>query len=178
MTQNSFWNNKGLALAALERYEEAIICHDESIKLNPDFNGVWFNRAETYIKMNQMERTLEDFMKCLELNPKNESAIERIECLQRKDSFIFEGPIRIVKDSRDYCPRGGQKNYTNSRKCRHCNTEMYQENIEKLLSEVIELAEMGYFEPALMKLIRMKEKKPTNETFFFYLLMILSSCGD
>ena len=30
------WNNKGLALADLGRYEEAIICYDKALEIDPE----------------------------------------------------------------------------------------------------------------------------------------------
>jgi len=41
------WNNRGLALDALGRYEEAIAGYEQALKLQPDYSNAWFNRGIT-----------------------------------------------------------------------------------------------------------------------------------
>ena len=39
------WNDKGIALGKLEKYEEAIACFDEVIKLDPEDFAAWKNKG-------------------------------------------------------------------------------------------------------------------------------------
>jgi len=162
------YNNKGLALDSLERYDEAILSYSKSIEINPDFEGAYYNRATSYKKTNQLERALADYKKTLELNPNHENAKEQIDALKHFSTMGVEDTIRSVVDGRDYCPRCGKKNYTNSGICPHCRTPMHKENIEELLQTVVEEEAIGNFESALIKLIRINEREPTSGPAWFY----------
>ena len=44
-TYASAWNQKGLALQELQRYEEAITCFDKSIEINPTYTDAWYSKG-------------------------------------------------------------------------------------------------------------------------------------
>jgi tetratricopeptide (TPR) repeat protein len=44
----SAWNNKGIALSRLKRYEEAINCYDKAIEINPNHANAWYNKAKAF----------------------------------------------------------------------------------------------------------------------------------
>jgi tetratricopeptide (TPR) repeat protein len=39
------WNDKGLCLINLGRYEEAIACYDKALKIDPDDKKAWFYKG-------------------------------------------------------------------------------------------------------------------------------------
>ncbi len=39
------WNNKGVALSALGRHEEAIRCFDKAIEIQPEYTTAWKNKG-------------------------------------------------------------------------------------------------------------------------------------
>ena len=39
------WNNKGLALNSLGRYDEAIKCYDKAIEIDPNDADAWNNKG-------------------------------------------------------------------------------------------------------------------------------------
>ncbi|MDR3783147.1 MAG: tetratricopeptide repeat protein [Candidatus Nitrosotalea sp.] len=41
----SAWNNKGIVLYRLKRFEEAIICYDKAIEIEPQYANAWYNKA-------------------------------------------------------------------------------------------------------------------------------------
>jgi tetratricopeptide (TPR) repeat protein len=41
----SAWNNKGIILSRLKRFEEAIICYDKAIEIDPKYTNAWYNKA-------------------------------------------------------------------------------------------------------------------------------------
>ena len=165
---SSSYNNKGLALASLEKYEEAIECYNKSIELNPDYEGVYNNRAIIYKKTNQYERAIADFKKLLELNPRDDYAKKQIDDLKVFSRMGVEGNFRTVVDARDYCPRCGKKNYTNSELCPYCRTPMHQDNVQKMLETAIDDEYSGNFENALMTLVRINEREPTHPEAWFF----------
>ena len=40
------WDNKGIALNAQSKFDEAIKAHDEAIRLNPKYAAAWYNKAD------------------------------------------------------------------------------------------------------------------------------------
>lgn len=41
------WNNKGLSLYALGRYNEALYCYDKALEVQPNYANAWYNKAKT-----------------------------------------------------------------------------------------------------------------------------------
>ncbi len=41
----SSWNNKGIVLFRLKRFEEAIMCYDTAIEIAPEYANAWYNKA-------------------------------------------------------------------------------------------------------------------------------------
>jgi len=49
------WNNKGVSLAQLGKYEEAIKYYDKAIEIKPDFANAWFNKGNSLVKLGKEE---------------------------------------------------------------------------------------------------------------------------
>jgi tetratricopeptide (TPR) repeat protein len=49
----SAWNNKGIALSRLKRFEDAIACYDKAIELDPNHANAWYNKAKAFRDMGQ-----------------------------------------------------------------------------------------------------------------------------
>jgi tetratricopeptide (TPR) repeat protein len=65
-------NQKGLSLAALNRYEEAIAAFDEAIKHKPDYIGAVYNKACAYSLMRKKSEMLEWLAKAIAVDGKYE----------------------------------------------------------------------------------------------------------
>ena len=48
-----------------EKYEEAIKCYDEAIKIKPDYANAWFNRACSNVRKGEIENALSDLEKAI-----------------------------------------------------------------------------------------------------------------
>ena len=44
----SAWNNKGIAMYRLKRYQEAINCYEKAIEINPNHANAWYNKANAF----------------------------------------------------------------------------------------------------------------------------------
>jgi len=53
------WNNKGIALYRLGKYEEALECYDDAIKLSRDLPEVWNNKSIVLDHLGRYEEALE-----------------------------------------------------------------------------------------------------------------------
>ena len=42
----SAWNNKGIVLSRLKRFDEAIVCYDKAIEIDPKYANAWYNKAK------------------------------------------------------------------------------------------------------------------------------------
>ncbi len=63
------WNNRGVALRILGRYEQALASFDKALELKPDEHDAWNNRGDALHNLGRYEQALASFDKALELNP-------------------------------------------------------------------------------------------------------------
>jgi tetratricopeptide (TPR) repeat protein/tRNA A-37 threonylcarbamoyl transferase component Bud32 len=63
------WNNKGTALAALGRPEEAIACLDRALEVNPRYAAAWNNKGDALRVLGRPEEAIACLDRALEVNP-------------------------------------------------------------------------------------------------------------
>jgi tetratricopeptide (TPR) repeat protein len=68
------WNNKGVALVYLSRYEDAIKCFDQAISLDNNNEIVWSNKGTALFRMSRTKEAFDCFNKSIELNSRNAPA--------------------------------------------------------------------------------------------------------
>ena len=61
------WYNKGIALLRLERYEEAIACFDEAIRLDPEYLLALYAKGNLLRKLGRDEEAEQCLAKAREL---------------------------------------------------------------------------------------------------------------
>jgi Flp pilus assembly protein TadD len=68
------WSNKGGALRALGRTEEALDCYDRALALNPRDEQAWYNKGVALGALGRTEEALDCYDRALALNPRYEQA--------------------------------------------------------------------------------------------------------
>lgn len=63
------WNRKGIILERLKRYQEALECYDQAIKLEPYNLLYWKDKAEVLVKLDDLSESLESYYQLLKLAP-------------------------------------------------------------------------------------------------------------
>jgi protein O-mannosyl-transferase len=63
------YNNRGLAYAGLDMYEQAIDDYNKSISLNPEYAEAYYNRGTLYGKKGEYQLAIDDFNKVISLKP-------------------------------------------------------------------------------------------------------------
>lgn len=63
------WKFRGVALSALERYEEAISSYDRALEIRPDDYDAWCYRGNTLSDQRHYEEAIASYDKALEINP-------------------------------------------------------------------------------------------------------------
>ena len=71
----TFWNNKGISLAELGQYEEAVHCYDRAIKLDPQCAGSWSNKALALRELRRSNEMLRCIDKALAIDPRCVAAL-------------------------------------------------------------------------------------------------------
>ena len=61
------WFNKGYSLNESKRYEEAILCFDAAIRLNPEESMAWSNKGDSLKKLGRDEEAEQCIAKVKEL---------------------------------------------------------------------------------------------------------------
>ena len=62
------WNNRGVALTELERYEEAIRCFDKALEINLKDNIAWTSKGFAFNNLRKYEEAIKCFDKALEID--------------------------------------------------------------------------------------------------------------
>lgn len=78
------WYNRGIALAALERHEEALERFEKAIEIDPDNKRLWNNRGSSLIQLGSLEEAMESFEKSLQIDPNFEDVKKGIELIKSK----------------------------------------------------------------------------------------------
>jgi tetratricopeptide (TPR) repeat protein len=73
------WNNKGLCFAGLEKYDEAIHCYDEALKIDPLLKEAWYNKGRAIALKGDHKTAIENYSKALEIDPDYEDALTWME---------------------------------------------------------------------------------------------------
>jgi len=81
---SEYWNNKGMALFNLSRYDEALQYFDKAIDLEPDNAEYWNNMGVTLYKLSRYEDVLKCFDKAIDLEP------DIAEYLEKKGDVLYE----------------------------------------------------------------------------------------
>ena len=68
------WNNKGVSLDSLGRFEEAIRCHDKAMELDPRHPSAWNNKGTSLDKLGRHEEATRCYDRALELDSQNAAA--------------------------------------------------------------------------------------------------------
>jgi len=76
------WNNKGVLLAKQKRFEEALECLDQSIKLNLQEGDVWLSKGHVLIKLRRYKEALQCFRTARSLGHQDEQSKAVIEFLE------------------------------------------------------------------------------------------------
>ena len=64
------WNNRGVALGNLGRFEQAIASYDQAIKINSNYANAYYNKACCYGLQNNVELAIENLQRAINLDVK------------------------------------------------------------------------------------------------------------
>jgi len=84
------WNNRGIALMYLARFDEAIASYDKAIALQPNYYPAWYSKACCYALQGHVELAIKSLQEAIELNPEK--------CIETAKTDSYFGGIR--KDKR------------------------------------------------------------------------------
>ncbi len=74
---NIDWLNKGVALANLGKFQDAMVCYDKSLAMDLSEPRAWNDRGNTFVHLRQIPEAIRCFDKALELYPGYASAWSR-----------------------------------------------------------------------------------------------------
>ncbi len=80
----SAWNNKGVALRLLGKFEKAIECFDKALKIGPKLGILWNNKGVALRLLGKFEKAIECFDKALKIDPKDKLALKNREIVMDK----------------------------------------------------------------------------------------------
>ena len=65
------WNNKGLGLEALGRYQEALACYERGLEIDPRRSDLWNNKGAALQRLGRLEEALACYDRGLEIAPRD-----------------------------------------------------------------------------------------------------------
>ena len=65
------WNNKGISLANLKRYEEAVACYDRALEIDPEFVDALYNKGILMKFLKRYEEALDCYDRAIEIDRNN-----------------------------------------------------------------------------------------------------------
>jgi tetratricopeptide (TPR) repeat protein len=68
------FHNRGVSLAMLGKYDEAVASFTEAIDLNPTYPNTRFNRAELWLEMGRYDQAEQDYSEVIRLDPSDATA--------------------------------------------------------------------------------------------------------
>ena len=68
------WSNRGVALANLGKYQQAIECFDKAIEINPNDVNIWNSKGTAFHYQSKYQQAIECFDKAIEINPNDADA--------------------------------------------------------------------------------------------------------
>ena len=69
------WSNKGESLVLLDRYEEAMTCYDESIKINDKSAYVLFMKSKLLFDLKKYEESIQFCDKSIKIDPEDSDVL-------------------------------------------------------------------------------------------------------
>lgn len=86
------WDNMGVSLAYLQRYEESLDAHRTALELNPDYANAWNNLGATLFDLQRYGEAVEAFEQALDLNPGDELARSNLIVARQRDRQPEDSP--------------------------------------------------------------------------------------
>lgn len=71
LKEEASWNNDGVKLSKLGKFEEAIECYDKALEINPNFFLAWGNKGLALFNLKRYEETIECFDKIIDIEPRD-----------------------------------------------------------------------------------------------------------
>ena len=68
-TTTDAWYNKGLALADLVKYDEAIKAFNESIRLDPSHAAAWYSKGKALYNQDKYDEAIQAYDEAIKLDP-------------------------------------------------------------------------------------------------------------
>ena len=65
------WSNKGAALFSQGKYDEAIKCYDEAIRLDPKLAETWCNKGAALTNLGNYDEAIKACDEAIRLDPKS-----------------------------------------------------------------------------------------------------------
>jgi tetratricopeptide (TPR) repeat protein len=154
------WNTKGLALAGLERTQEALDCFDKCIEINQRDLKAWGSKGLVLEKSEMFQEALDCYDKALELNPKDDFIWQRKgatlfalkiseEALKWYEKVLKVQPNNIDAWQKKSLIMGLLKKPKEALECINKVLKLDPKNIDGLITKAKFLQAQGMFEEAL-----------------------------
>jgi tetratricopeptide (TPR) repeat protein len=60
------WNNKGVSLWHLQKYQDALVALQKSVEINPNYTQAWFNTGRIFSTLRQNSLAIQAYEKAFD----------------------------------------------------------------------------------------------------------------
>jgi tetratricopeptide (TPR) repeat protein len=64
------WSNKGVSLSSLGRYQDAVVCYDKALQIDPSHAGSWHGKGFALSNLGRKEEAFACYDRALEIDPR------------------------------------------------------------------------------------------------------------
>jgi len=91
------WNKEGYNYGRLKKYEEAIKCYDQALKIDPYNSKAWNNKGHALEEIGRLGEAIRCYNKALEIDPIDADKIDTYNAGILVDSFVW---LEILRGSK------------------------------------------------------------------------------
>jgi tetratricopeptide (TPR) repeat protein len=142
---HKIWFARGILLAEMGRFEEAIRCFDAVIKLDPKNKAVYNSKASALLHMGELEQSSEWYRKALDICSEEIAPDLRAALAERLP--VEEVVREMIEESREWeetlrtrtCPICGSNVIWDAKICPTCEWEFHDEDFDELTAQMEEI---------------------------------------
>jgi Tfp pilus assembly protein PilF len=91
------WNNKGVVLDKLGKYDEAIKCYDKATEIDSKYLLAWTNKAKSLIALSRYPDAEQCYMKASELEPRNVNLLNDLCTFYSESLYDHNKALQMVQ---------------------------------------------------------------------------------
>jgi tetratricopeptide (TPR) repeat protein len=168
------WNNKGISLEKVGRFEEALDCYDKSLEINSRIAEPWFNKGNSLTSLGHFNEAIKCHEEALKINPQHQMgwinkavtlhSLGRLEeAINCCDKALEINPMNVAALSNKGVNLGGLGRFDEAIKCLDKALEIDPRYVKAWVNKGVILRRISLFDEAIKCYNKALEINPQQE---------------